>query len=549
MLLETPKWPRHLGWGMAVIGLVGLPVWAGVSAGFMEAWLGAYLQTAPTPISVHASLDPDLRDLGYFQAIALPAGLRLFGAFGLVGLILARTSFVDRVAVTLRERSDARDLAALRIVVFFSLAIYASPWEIGRFASLPPELVVPPLGWGGLLRWFPADPGWVVPAAWVFVGLAVAAGAGIAPRITSWGAVVTGIVVLGIPQFYGKINHYHHLIWFAAVLAASPAWDVWTVANLAAVRRNLRIQRIWPEASQRYGRPLRWVWLLIGLIYFFPGYWKFVVAGPSWVDGTALGTMLQAQWYRVGIDPAIRFDQGMLSALAGIAVLTLEIGFVFALVERRTRALFVFGAAAFHLAVFLVAGINFWTLGVCLVAFVPVGRLLGGRSSGRVRNADASVANESVGNVAGRVAPSPSKPRAPVHSWVAGGLISLVLLAGFTGIDSWPIAVYPTFAGLPDTLYPTLILEVDGRRVDPYRSPAIVDAFGPSRVMGLTWQLTRSDGDQEARAAALISVFAKFDATLASGDTVDAFLVHMHVAPGDIRSVREERILRVGPSR
>jgi hypothetical protein len=42
---------------MAAIGLVGLPVWAWMGAGFMEAWLGANLEAAPTPISVHASLE------------------------------------------------------------------------------------------------------------------------------------------------------------------------------------------------------------------------------------------------------------------------------------------------------------------------------------------------------------------------------------------------------------------------------------------------------------------------------------------------------------
>ncbi|MFT5145159.1 MAG: hypothetical protein ACI80V_002235 [Rhodothermales bacterium] len=509
--------------------MVGLPIWAWSGAGIMEAWLGAYLETAPASILVHASLDPQARDLSYFQAIALPAGLRLFGAVGMLGLILARTSFVDRVVRMLREASDPRDLAALRMVVFFSLAVYASPWEIGRFAGLPPELIVAPVGWGLLLQWLPPDPSWAVPLAWVFVGLAVAAGAGIAPRITAWGAVTAGIMVLGIPQFYGKINHYHHLIWFAAVLAASPAWDVWTVGWPPAGRKNPPTPRTRPDASTRYGRPLRWIWLLIGLIYFFPGYWKFVVAGPSWVDGTALGTMLQAQWYRVGIDPAVRFDLGALSALAGIAVLTLEIGFVFALVQRGMRSLFVCGAAAFHLAVFLVADINFWTLGVCLVAFVPVGRLLDGK--------------------AGQPAVSASKLRPAGRSWVAGGLASLALLAGFTGFDSWPVAVYPTFAGLPDTLYPTLILEVDGQRLDPYKSPAIARAFGPSRVMGLAWQLARTDGPREARAAAVISALARYDATLASGDTVDAFLVHMIVAPGEIRSVREERISRVIQSR
>ena len=36
-------------------------------------------------------------------------------------------------------------------------------------------------------------------------------------------------MIAGIPQFFGKINHIHHLIWFMAIFAVSPCADVLSI--------------------------------------------------------------------------------------------------------------------------------------------------------------------------------------------------------------------------------------------------------------------------------------------------------------------------------
>ncbi|MBO6780505.1 MAG: hypothetical protein JJ896_12695, partial [Rhodothermales bacterium] len=437
---------RRTGAAAVLLSLVGAVAWWFTGDGLVARWLGPALERAPGLLALHASLDPAVRDLAYFQAVAMPAGLRFLAGLAAVGAVLAWSPYPARLQALWRESDPPRVLAATRIVVFLAVAAYTDPAEIARFAALPPGLEMAPPG----LSWLPL-PGPVLAQilAWLTIGAALAAAVGIRPRLAAWLCVAAGVVSLGVPQFFGKINHYHHLLWFASVLAAGPSWQVWSV-----------------QRAEGRGRVLPWIWLLIGLIYFFPGFWKWVVAGPSWLDGSALATMLHAQWYRIDAVVGVRFDSGWLAAASGTAVLVFELGFVIALAWRRARGLFVLGALAFHGLTFLVAGISFWSLAVCLVAFAPAHWMGDG---GRAATAVAA------GGLSDRVG----------HF-----LVGAALVTGFAGIDTWPIAVYPTFAGLPDTVYPTVLLETDrGERIDPYRSPGLAESFGQSRIMGLVNQV------------------------------------------------------------
>src|SRR5262249_50715778 len=103
-------------------------------------------------------------------------------------------------------------------------------------------------------------------------------------------AAVTSLYALGIPQLYGKVDHYHHLVWLALLLAASPCADA-----LSLDARG----RLTPPRSVRYGFPLRVAWLLIGACYLFPGLaklgeWRIWLAphnlrGLLWVQQLAAG--------------------------------------------------------------------------------------------------------------------------------------------------------------------------------------------------------------------------------------------------------------------
>ncbi len=105
--------------------------------------------------------------------------------------------------------------------------------------------------------------------------------------------------MLGVPYFFGKVDHVnHHLIWFAALLCLSRAGDAWSID---AWRRR-RAAPSSAEPSIAYALPIRLAWLLIGVSYFFAGLSK-LMAGPEWVFSDHLKYLLYQAWADKGFLP------------------------------------------------------------------------------------------------------------------------------------------------------------------------------------------------------------------------------------------------------
>ena len=135
-------------------------------------------------------------------------------------------------------------------------------------------------------------------------------------RLMSWSTVALGIIVLGIPQFYGKINHYHHLVLIGAVLASAPAADAWVL--------NKKINVF--HSGVAYGRTVRAVWIIIGLCYFFPGFWKVVIGGGEWIFGRTFEYTLYSQWLHIG-QPGPELPS-MIYSILGTSIVLWELTFL-----------------------------------------------------------------------------------------------------------------------------------------------------------------------------------------------------------------------------
>ena len=59
-------------------------------------------------------------------------------------------------------------------------------------------------------------------SAWCFLS-SFTGMVGLFTRTSALFTTVLSFYVLGIPQFYGKVNHYHHLLWFAGILRQADA--------------------------------------------------------------------------------------------------------------------------------------------------------------------------------------------------------------------------------------------------------------------------------------------------------------------------------------
>ena len=84
---------------------------------------------------------------------------------------------------------------------------------------------------------------------------------------------ILGFYILGIEYFFGNVSHtHHHIVWFSLILAFSRCGD--------ALALDSKGKNYGPSTT--YTIPIRIIWILIGILYFFPGFWKIYHSGPEW---------------------------------------------------------------------------------------------------------------------------------------------------------------------------------------------------------------------------------------------------------------------------
>src|SRR6266446_439128 len=165
------------------------------------------------------------------------------------------------------------NLAIFRVVLFYMIFNQVDVSNVTWFSQIPAELRVAPQGLGWLIAdYLPINATYVKLAAQLLLLCSFTAMIGLFTRFSALLTTVLSFYVLAIPQLYGKVNHYHHLLWFAAILAASQCGDALSCdAILSAWRRADHGVTAPPGPSHIYALPLRFIWLLLGVIYFFSG--------------------------------------------------------------------------------------------------------------------------------------------------------------------------------------------------------------------------------------------------------------------------------------
>ena len=366
-------------------------------------------------------------------------------------------------------------------------------------------------------------------------------------RTAAVGAAALGLYVLGVPQFFAKISYYHFLWWFAVLLACSPSGDALSVDAARRAWRS-RTQRMPLQESRRYALPIQFALLLLGVAYFFPCFWKFAVNGPEWALSDNLKFKMRYIWFvKDGWLPFFRLDlYPFLYQAGGLLTILFEMGFVIGVLHPRTRVFGVAGATLFHLSNYLFLNVDFFfmLISVYLTAlnwpnlFRRCGRIFGRRIVLRYRpDAERNLAAVmqsmdlfgAVDYQADRAAPKecplwngatlkgirpwgavllrvpfmglalpalffpmlrrrfrPDRPSASTRPTVVAGalLLGANILCGAALIDSWPFAVYPTYAGMDKGHVPTLLMTAQDDRgmvvgeVVPFFHPGFQFYFG-----------------------------------------------------------------------
>ena len=306
--------------------------------------------------------------------------------YGVLLLVILRDYFLRIVKEFFRATAHPINLAVFRIVVFCILLFWASRGfsRIVWYSQVPPEFRIAPVGLKWILDVLPINETWATIACALLLVFSFTAMIGFFTRTSAWITVITGVYALGIPELFGKVDHYHHLVWFPAILAASRCGDVFSVdAIFGAWRRADHGITDPPEASNAYALPLRFVWLLMGIMYFFPGFAKLWICGFDWALSENIKFMMYDKWdYPDGWMPFFRIDQyPVLYKLGGLATIVFEVSFLFLIFFPRLRFLAVAGGFAFHTMTELFLRISFRELLRCYVVFFDwnmIFRRLGG---------------------------------------------------------------------------------------------------------------------------------------------------------------------------
>src|SRR5450759_56870 len=217
---------------LIAVSIIGIALWEVFSDRLIEmAFNGQSLPLVNKYVGIHKSIDPANRTLEYFLQNGKPIVPRLLGLLIAAQLLLLAGMRYGWSIVSkfFSEATHAINLGIFRIVLFATLIIYIDIPQVVQFSRFPVELRVAPFGIGWLINILPINPAWATVASYLFIAACVSGVLGFFSRTSATIAVILGLYVLGIPQFFGKIDHYHHLLWFATILAASPCGDALSI--------------------------------------------------------------------------------------------------------------------------------------------------------------------------------------------------------------------------------------------------------------------------------------------------------------------------------
>jgi hypothetical protein len=273
---------------------------------------------------------------------------------------------------------------------------------------------------------------------------------GILSGITVPFATILVLWLYALPHFDGKVDHgMHHLAWFAILLSFTRCSDTLSVNSLFRNVCQSRSPFHAPPDATHYALPVRIMWLLIGQLYFFPGFWKFWNVGIDWGRSGNMANHLYDKWLEIGhFEPVIPIHEyPLLLTAMGIGTLLFEMLFFIAIFNKYARCGVIVVGIAFHVGTSLFMGIFFRDLLLCYLVFVPwtsIARAVYLMFRRENRDEENTPANVSVVEKHGLA------DRRQLVIAVAGA----VLLVGNTvfgfrhDMDGWPLCCHPTFASV-----------------------------------------------------------------------------------------------------
>jgi hypothetical protein len=406
----------------------------------------------------------------------------------------------------------ALTLGVFRIALCIAWLVEVSPRLVRHFALYPPQLCFPPGIWSRVVEHLPVNVAWLPAIYTVFVNAALTAAFGFWTRRALVLMLLAGGWLLTVPQFFGHLVHYNHLIWFALVMLVAPCDDRLSLRAWLATRRGHR-----EPTGPAHTVALWSIFALLGVLYFFPGLWKMIQTGSYWLTPSNLITIMHHKWSG---EPAgtffLRVDHmRWLCGVGAVMTVAFELSFWFLVFRRRTRVAILAIGIGFHLAIWLVLVIDFISLMVCLA-----GLLLGVIASAFARPSAAIPTT------------LPTRRVWPI-ALISGTLLIANIFEGITRRNDWPLACYPTFGKRSQPTRDFLIMHArlpDGQIVR--RDEISLSTYSTtSRARSLCDRADAMDDDMHHQLRALYTLWTRLEPPLAAATEVWFVRQHKLVDP------------------
>ena len=322
---------------------------------------------------------------------------------------------------------------------------------------------------------------------------------GIGYRYIAWLNILFSFYLIGLPMFLGKLFFMQLWFWGSCILAFAPAADVLSFDSLFSRQQGIYQS---PKPHYKYGIALKWIWLHLGIIYFFSAIWKLKDTGLYWALGDNMINQMQIEWltnyYRI---PTFRLDQyPLLAHSGGLFIIIIELIFIFLLFQKPLRWLALLGGITIHWGAtyFLhlsMGDLQFMYLSLLCVMLVPV----------KANNKVFTIGNYKTNTIT---------------MWIGAFLFTLNSVFGFFNIASWPISSYPTHSANIQSTFARIEFEIPqagltrwdidsiGREngfrkdnyyklsddaINAYRMNDTIAAIKNIRMLWKNWQLNNKD--------------------------------------------------------
>jgi predicted DCC family thiol-disulfide oxidoreductase YuxK len=295
---------------------------------------------------------------------------------GLLALAIWQRERLRATVIRFFTEPDGPFNIAVARIVYFTVVLLALPsaGTVKAFAALPDDLVTTPANGGHLLVHLPRSAELIDAVHLAIVVAAILGLLGIVPRLAAAVVVLGGFYFFGIPQLYGKVDHDHHLLWIGLVFCFARSADALSLQAVIQAWRRPSTAAVGPvERSLAFSLPLRFIWLVMGMVYLFAGLAKYRFDGLEWLKPATLAHWLHLLWYETGLRPPLlhRPDKIAVFLIAGAGfTLLFECGWIFAVFSRRVRPVLAFAGLAFHNSTNFLMRISFWNLQLFYITLI-----------------------------------------------------------------------------------------------------------------------------------------------------------------------------------